>query len=247
MIYQVTMVNSLKCLKCTQSMDEDTFFLDIPLSVCSADAAEKLESMEKGLEQFLKKVKMKGDNKFYCNNCEMKIETASDVCNDWCLKLTVNRMNNVDVVKGEETPVQSQEVKQECSEDITAGNPETPQDQSQQISTGEGEKRYELFAIWHHSGSYGSCHYYAEIKSDSGDWYNFNDEYVKKEKDIYLGSKTAYVLMYRLIDTNYKAGASYRNSCGGMSRDSSYNRLKFVKRPDGITGLFQIPLPCINR
>ncbi|XP_062902026.1 uncharacterized protein LOC134345384 isoform X3 [Mobula hypostoma] len=226
-IYQVTMVNSLKCLKCTQSMDEDTFLLDIPLSVCSANAAEKFESMEKGLEQFLKEEKMEGDNKCYCNNCDMKTETSSryyfkhlpqiltfqlkrfefdyncmafqkitdcitfplvleftrsqDVPNEWCLKLTVNRVNNgdvgndeetpvrpqeekledsediipetpqshsqqdstgqevnnVDVVKVEETPAQAQEVKQDHSVDITGGNPETPQDQSQQVSTGQ--------------------------------------------------------------------------------------------------------------
>ncbi|XP_072894599.1 ubiquitin carboxyl-terminal hydrolase 47-like [Hemitrygon akajei] len=76
-IYQVTMVNSLKCLKCAQSMDEDTFFLDIPLSVCSANAAEKFDSMEKSLEQFLKEERMEGDNKCYCNNCDMKTETSS--------------------------------------------------------------------------------------------------------------------------------------------------------------------------
>ncbi|XP_072111627.1 ubiquitin carboxyl-terminal hydrolase 47-like isoform X7 [Mobula birostris] len=228
-IYQVTMVSSLKCLKCTQSMEEDTFFLDIPLFVCSANAAEKFDLMEKSLEQFLKEEKMEGDNKCYCNICDMKTETTSryyfkhlpqiltfqlkrfefdynnmafqkitgcitfppvleftrsqDARNEWCRKLTVNRVNNVDVVKGKEIPAQPQEVKQECSVDITAGNPETPQDCSQQVSTGQEEKRYELFAIWHHRGRYGSGHYYAEIKSDSGDWYNFNDEDVKKVRN----------------------------------------------------------------
>ncbi|XP_059804276.1 uncharacterized protein LOC132379929 [Hypanus sabinus] len=76
-IYQVTMVNSLRCLKCTKSMDEDTVFLDIPLSVCSANAAKKFDSMEKSLKQFLKEERMEGDNKCYCNICEMKTETSS--------------------------------------------------------------------------------------------------------------------------------------------------------------------------
>ncbi|XP_059804230.1 uncharacterized protein LOC132379907 isoform X2 [Hypanus sabinus] len=362
-IYQVTMVNSLKCLKCKQSMDEDTFFLDIPLSVCSVNAAEKFDFMEKSLEQFLKEEKMEGDNKCYCTNCEMKTETSSryyfkhlpqiltfqlkrfefdynymafqkitdcitvppgleftrsqDVHNEWHVKFTVNKVNNaqndsdvdvvkdeetpaqhqevsrgdsvvltgrnpetpqdhsqqgstgqevnnaqndtpvdvvqdegttvqhqevnredsvvftgrnpetpqdhsqqisteqevndaqndwhVDVVKDEETPVQTQEVKQEDSVDITGRNPATPQDHSQQVSTGQEDKRYELFAIWHHMGSYGSGHYYAEIKSDSDDWYNFNDENVEQKMDINLSSRTAYMLMYRLIDTNPKA------------------------------------------
>ncbi|XP_072896981.1 uncharacterized protein [Hemitrygon akajei] len=188
-IYQSTMVNSLKCLKCTQSTDEDTFFLDIPLSVCSANAAEKFDFMEKSLKQFLKEEKMEGDNKCYCTNCEMKTETSSryyfkhlpqiltfqlkrfefdynymtfqkitdcitvppgleftrsqDFHNEWCVQFTVNKVNNaqnnslVDVVKDEETPVQHQEVNRGDSVVFTGRNPETPQDHSQQVATGQ--------------------------------------------------------------------------------------------------------------
>ncbi|XP_072896987.1 ubiquitin carboxyl-terminal hydrolase 47-like [Hemitrygon akajei] len=320
-IYQVTMFNSLKCLKCAKSMDEDTVFLDIPLSVCSANAAEKFDSMEKSLEQFLKEEKMEGDNKCYCTNCEMKTETSSRYyfkhlpqILTFQLKrfefdynymafqkitdcITVppvleftrsqtqlnNARNNchVDFVEENVTPVQHQEVNQEDSEVFTGRNPETPQDHSQQVSTGQEvnnaenhwhlviekdgdtadqyqevnqedsevftgrnpatpqdhsqkvstgqeEKKYELFAIWHHSGIYGSGHYYAEIKSKSGDWYNFNDENVKKE-NINLSSKTAYMLMYRLTDTKLKAEARLREQrqedayAGGKRRREEAN------------------------
>ncbi|XP_072895112.1 ubiquitin carboxyl-terminal hydrolase 47-like [Hemitrygon akajei] len=108
------------------------------------------------------------------------------------LKFTRSQVNNaqndslVDVVKDNETPAQHQEVNRGDSVVFTGRNPETPQDHPQQVLTGQEEKTYELFAIWHHTGSCGSDHYYAEIKSNSGDWYNFNDEDVKKENDINL-------------------------------------------------------------
>uniref|UniRef100_UPI00398ED71C ubiquitin carboxyl-terminal hydrolase 40-like isoform X8 n=1 Tax=Pristiophorus japonicus TaxID=55135 RepID=UPI00398ED71C len=91
--------------------------------------------------------------------------------------------------------------------------PVAAQDQSQQDSTEETERKYELFAIWHHSEEYGSGHYYAEIKSvDDGNWYCFNDKIVeKKKKQVSLSSKTAYLIMYRKIDKNNTAGPpSYR-------------------------------------
>ncbi|XP_078266937.1 uncharacterized protein LOC144599650 isoform X2 [Rhinoraja longicauda] len=78
--------------------------------------------------------------------------------------------------------------------------------QSEQDSPDDKEKKYELFAIWHHLGSYGGGHYYAEIKSGSGDWYAFDDRVVEKiGKNITLSSTTAYMVMYRLIDTNKEA------------------------------------------
>ncbi|XP_067851566.1 ubiquitin carboxyl-terminal hydrolase 47-like isoform X4 [Heptranchias perlo] len=81
------------------------------------------------------------------------------------------------------------------------------EDQSQQDATEEKEKKYELFAIWHHSGVYGSGHYYAEIKSVAdGNWYYFNDTTVKKIKQVSVSSKTAYLIMYRRKDTNNTPG-----------------------------------------
>ncbi|XP_072111621.1 ubiquitin carboxyl-terminal hydrolase 47-like isoform X2 [Mobula birostris] len=262
-IYQVTMVSSLKCLKCTQSMEEDTFFLDIPLFVCSANAAEKFDLMEKSLEQFLKEEKMEGDNKCYCNICDMKTETTSryyfkhlpqiltfqlkrfefdynnmafqkitgcitfppvleftrsqDARNEWCRKLTVNRVNNVDVVKGKEIPAQPQEVKQECSVDITAGNPETPQDCSQQVSTGQelpsrwNPPRPDQFSKSERKGM--NCLQFGTTEEDM----EVATIMLKSNQTLVTGtilmmkmlkrSETAYMLMYRLIDTNPKAEA----------------------------------------
>ncbi|XP_062902007.1 ubiquitin carboxyl-terminal hydrolase 48-like isoform X2 [Mobula hypostoma] len=188
--------------------------------------------MEKSLEQFLKEEKMEGDNKCYCNICDMKTETTSryyfkrlpqiltfqlkrfefdynymafqkitdcitfplvleftrsqDVRNEWCRKLTVNRMNNVDVVKGKEIPAQPQEVKQDHSVDITGGNPETPQGEKVCLQFGTTEEDMEVATIM-----------------------------LKSNQTLVTGtilmmkmlkrSETAYMLMYRLIDTNPKA------------------------------------------
>ncbi|XP_072111624.1 ubiquitin carboxyl-terminal hydrolase 48-like isoform X5 [Mobula birostris] len=218
---------------------------------------------EKSLEQFLKEEKMEGDNKCYCNICDMKTETTSryyfkhlpqiltfqlkrfefdynnmafqkitgcitfppvleftrsqDARNEWCRKLTVNRVNNVDVVKGKEIPAQPQEVKQECSVDITAGNPETPQDCSQQVSTGQelpsrwNPPRPDQFSKSERKGM--NCLQFGTTEEDM----EVATIMLKSNQTLVTGtilmmkmlkrSETAYMLMYRLIDTNPKAEA----------------------------------------
>ncbi|XP_051874684.1 ubiquitin carboxyl-terminal hydrolase 47-like isoform X2 [Pristis pectinata] len=300
-IYQVIMVNLMKCSKCKQSTDENSFFLEIPLSVCSADASVQFDLMEKSLEEFLKEETMKGDNKYYCDKCGAKTEAKSRyyfkhlpqiltfqlkrfeldynfmqyrkitdsitfpldlefkrsqeskgtamahrnrrshslgseftvrsqsheldemqrpqkdgsyqvVCNEWCPKLTASKENNapsnycLKTLKRRQSSLLTPGVQKGNSVEYEERKTEAAKDQSEEISTEEEEKKYELFVIWHHIGTYGSGHYYAEIKSDTGDWYNFNDENVRKMgKNISVSSSTAYVFMYRLRDTNNKA------------------------------------------
>ncbi|XP_078266935.1 uncharacterized protein LOC144599649 isoform X3 [Rhinoraja longicauda] len=113
-----------------------------------------------------------------------------------------------EVTEGEQSSTSPLQGQSGNSENCEGGTSEAVQDQSEQVSTEDMEKKYELFAIWHHLGSYGGGRYYAEIKSGSGDWYTFDDRVVKKiGKNITLSSTTADMVMYRLIDTNKEAGS----------------------------------------
>ncbi|XP_032888108.1 ubiquitin carboxyl-terminal hydrolase 47-like [Amblyraja radiata] len=76
-IYQVTMVHSMKCSKCKTPLDKENLFLDIPLSMCSANSLVKFTCMEDSLRAFLDVEKMEGDNKCYCDACEEKTESTS--------------------------------------------------------------------------------------------------------------------------------------------------------------------------
>ncbi|XP_067851567.1 ubiquitin carboxyl-terminal hydrolase 47-like isoform X5 [Heptranchias perlo] len=150
----------------------------------------------------------------------LEFHKSQDNCNEWCLKPTMDKENDThnndqsqDTGRGPIgfRPMALQKEDPGCT-DSTVGDGElrrtvAAEDQSQQDATEEKEKKYELFAIWHHSGVYGSGHYYAEIKSVAdGNWYYFNDTTVKKIKQVSVSSKTAYLIMYRRKDTNNTPG-----------------------------------------
>uniref|UniRef100_UPI00398EC6AA ubiquitin carboxyl-terminal hydrolase 47-like isoform X2 n=1 Tax=Pristiophorus japonicus TaxID=55135 RepID=UPI00398EC6AA len=259
-LYQITMVQSMKCSGCTNLVEDDTFFLDIPLPICSDTSSENVGHLETALQAFLKEDTMESDHKCYCDHCRTKTKTkiryyfkhlpqiltfqlkrfevvgnwmyyqkchdcitiplalefnkSQDNCSKWCLKPTMDKEYNAfnnhqsqNIGRGQPS-IQAVVFQEEDpgEADRTVGHdavrkPVAAQDQSQQNSTEETERKYELFAIWHHSGEYGSGHYYAEIKSvDDGNWYCFNDQIVEKKKQVSQSSKTAYLIMYRKID-----------------------------------------------
>ncbi|XP_032886949.1 glutenin, high molecular weight subunit PW212-like isoform X2 [Amblyraja radiata] len=111
-----------------------------------------------------------------------------------------------EVTEGEQSSTPTLQGQNGNSENCEGGTSWTFQDQSEQVSPEDKVKKYELFAIWHHFGSYGSGHYIAEIKSGSGDWYSFDDRFVEKiGKNTKRRSTSAYMVMYRLVDTNKEA------------------------------------------
>ncbi|XP_032886972.1 uncharacterized protein LOC116979533 isoform X12 [Amblyraja radiata] len=126
-------------------------------------------------------------------------------------------------VPGEQSPTPTLQRQNGNSENCEGGTSWTVQDQSEQVSTEDKLKKYELFAIWHHFGSYGSGHYIAEIKSGSGDWYSFDDSFVKKiGKNTNPRSTSAYMVMYRLVDTNKEAGSDATTPEQCQTQDPGY-------------------------
>jgi ubiquitin C-terminal hydrolase len=59
------------------------------------------------------------------------------------------------------------------------------------------EYRYSLYGIGNHSGSINFGHYYAYIKLNNSNWYEFNDSYVSQMGRISTSSTTAYTLFYK--------------------------------------------------
>ncbi|XP_048460535.1 ubiquitin carboxyl-terminal hydrolase 47-like isoform X2 [Rhincodon typus] len=221
-LYQIVMVQSMKCSTCTQPVMDDCFFLDLPLSIYTADSSE-IKSLEVALQEFLKVVTLDNDNAPYCNTCDKKTKTETryyfkqlpqlltfqikrfgvvsngmyyqkihlqisipwtlqfnkslDNDNEWCFTSTTTNVRN------------------EWGQNGKAVDPKI---KTRTARATQQEERYELFAIWHHIGGYGSGHYYAEIKCGDS-WNIFNDEKIKKKqkKENPLRSETAYLIMYR--------------------------------------------------
>ena len=61
----------------------------------------------------------------------------------------------------------------------------------------ENECQYELYGIGNHSGTINFGHYFAYIKLNDKDWYEFNDSMVSKIGRINTRSYQAYILFYK--------------------------------------------------
>ena len=62
----------------------------------------------------------------------------------------------------------------------------------------KNENNYSLYGIGNHHGSLNFGHYYAYIKLNDKDWYQYNDSFVSKLSYLDKNSDSAYVLFYKL-------------------------------------------------
>ena len=62
----------------------------------------------------------------------------------------------------------------------------------------KNESNYSLYGIGNHHGSLNFGHYYAYIKLNDKDWYQYNDSFVSKLSYLDKNSDSAYVLFYKL-------------------------------------------------
>ncbi|XP_078065214.1 ubiquitin carboxyl-terminal hydrolase 47-like isoform X2 [Mustelus asterias] len=242
-LYQITIVQSLECSECTTLVENDCFFLDLPLSIHSADPSLKINCLELALQNFLKRITLKDDNASYCDKCDKKTETEIRYYFKRLPQILTIQLKRFEIVgrrwmhyrkihesisipltlgfyksqgNGNEWHFKPTKSKQRNPQENKKNNLEANVERESQNTEIEAEnagntqqEKYELFAIWHHSGTYESGHYYAEIKSGD-DWYNFNDSRVGKcgsfldtvhKKQDPLSSKTAYLIMYRRKDS----------------------------------------------
>ncbi|XP_067898180.1 ubiquitin carboxyl-terminal hydrolase 47-like isoform X2 [Heterodontus francisci] len=248
-LYQIRIAQTMKCSKCATLVEDDCFLMDLPLSIHSAHSSEQIKCLEEAIQEYLEEDTVDGDNASYCDHCGTKTKTEIN-SNEWCFKPTTDKVNNAhnNHATGRGSSLLQPSAKQKedpGNTDRTVDEGEerrsvTAQDRSQQDSPGEMgkeeqdsteemEKKYELFAIWHHHGGYGSGHYYADIKSVDGDWYTFNDRTVKKIKQVSMRSKTVYMIMYRRKGSEVLPRIVYSNDWHGTPEMSLKQSMSFMK------------------
>ncbi|XP_066580148.1 ubiquitin carboxyl-terminal hydrolase 47 isoform X2 [Amia ocellicauda] len=165
-LYRGTLMNTTKCLGCEECNTDMSKFLDIPLPVDILHDSNEIYSVENGLEEFFRSSKLSGDNQLYCDRCNDKTdtETRTEVA-DMPHILTLH-LKRFDYDYG-----QRSYVKINCPVEI----PLT-------LHFEEEPRKYELYAVCRHIGSYRGGHYKAFIKSFEDDnWYSFNDSQVLKD------------------------------------------------------------------
>jgi ubiquitin carboxyl-terminal hydrolase 8 len=61
----------------------------------------------------------------------------------------------------------------------------------------KNKSKYELYGVCNHSGGLGGGHYFAFCKNPNGNWYSYNDNFVKKIESESVITNMAYVLFYK--------------------------------------------------
>ncbi|XP_043557928.1 ubiquitin carboxyl-terminal hydrolase 47-like isoform X2 [Chiloscyllium plagiosum] len=196
-LYQITMVQSMKCSVCEELVTEDCFFLDLPLSIFSPDSSSEIKSLEESLKMFLEAVTLDYDNAPYCDTCNKKTKTKTRYYFKQLPQLLTFQLKRFGVASNGK---HYQKIHLQISIPLTLQFYKSLDNANEWCfkPTIAKVEKYELFAIWHHVGEYECGHYYAEIKCGNC-WYIFNDEKIdkQKKKENSFRSKTAYLIMYR--------------------------------------------------
>ncbi|CAI4224739.1 unnamed protein product [Auanema sp. JU1783] len=202
-LYQGSMQDFVKCLKCGKENVRKDFFLDLPLALKPFGAVESYKSIEEALSAFVDPELLSGCNQYHCENCNSKQDAHKGlrVTNfPYLLTIQLKRFDfdyntmhriklndkmtfpdildlNAYVYDPENPNIQTQPLVD--PEMVTVGEHIDPEYVNDLLDT-KGRFVYELFSVMVHQGSAAGGHYYAYIKNmDQGKWYLFNDSRVE--------------------------------------------------------------------
>ena len=91
------------------------------------------------------------------------------------------------------------------------------------MSEGQFGPTYQLYGVISHAGSGpNSGHYYAHVKSATGQWFEMNDDYVEKVSKSPTGMKNAYILFY--MQEKGQSLEAVLSTSAGLSQSQSHPR-----------------------
>ncbi|CAN6311782.1 unnamed protein product [Urochloa humidicola] len=165
--------SQLRCPECNRCSDKSEPFIDLSLEVTM------MESVMDALQSFTK-VELIED--FMCDGCKsrvnmekhFKVEQAPEV-----LVIHLKRFTN----SGGKI---SDKVKYPIELDIN----------SFMSSSDDTPQKYDLYGVVVHHGMYGRGHYVCYIRSSVDDWYEFNDDKVRRSSEASVLDTAAYLLFY---------------------------------------------------
>ena len=194
-LYEGKTSSVIKCLECNnKSINTDTY-MDLSLPIMNIFEGIHNKSLEMALMNFIKPEKLEGDNKYFCEKCNKKVEAEkfsqfTSFPKIFFLQLgrfyydfeTDRRQKLSDRVPFPLILNCNKYLKE--YKDIIYNEKESEDDEyclddsEEKIKKyfEEGDNVYELFSIVIQSGSANGGHYYAYIKSfEDQKWYIFND------------------------------------------------------------------------
>lgn len=175
------------CCRCKDRNEGPSFFWILPLSVKDP---YQTYSVEDGLDAFFREEKLSGENRFYCTQCRKKQDAVIKyemTQPPEVLTLLLKRFHYDDELMSY--------VKLDCKAEVPITLHDIPYMKN---------CTYQLYAMVNHYGTLTGGHYVARIHSfQTGEWYSFNDDTVRRERHYFesgktsVRSRTSYLLMYK--------------------------------------------------
>ena len=258
-LYQGKTSSVIKCLECeNKSINNDTY-MDLSLPIMNIFEGIHNKSLEMAFMNFIKPEKLEGDNQYFCEKCNKKVNAEKysqftlfpkilflqlgrfyyDFETDRRQKLNDRvpfpLILNCNKYMKEYKDIIYNEKESENDEFCLDDSDEKIKKYFE-----EGENVYELFSIVVQSGSADGGHYYAYIKSFEDDkWYIFNDGSVtlmdKKIIADVFGEKFASKNKYQASATAYYL--SYRKMNNPNSANNNKLKIEDMKISDSLREL----------
>lgn len=152
-------------------------------------------TLEKCLTRFIQKEELDKDNMWYCPNCKTHQKATKEVL--------INQAPEILIIHLKRFKKKSSNygISFEKINDLILFPHKL--DISPYMFQPEGNCIYELYGVSNHFGHCGGGHYTAFCKNlENKQWYNFDDEDVRKIKDESVVTEAAYILFYQKIKSS---------------------------------------------
>ncbi|RPD66958.1 cysteine proteinase [Lentinus tigrinus ALCF2SS1-7] len=176
MIFGGLLRSRVKCLACGHNSDTFDRMLDLSVDIAGVN------SLRDALRKFVAVDHLRGADKYKCEKCKKPVNADKQfTVQEAPLVLTLHLKRFSPMGRKIGHPVR-------YDERISL---------EPYMSEGEFGPTYSLYGVISHAGGGpNSGHYYANVKSSNGSWYEMNDESVSKLTSPPTGLKNAYVLFY---------------------------------------------------
>ena len=194
-LYQGKTNSIIKCLECEYKSIKDDTYMDLSLPIMNIFEKIHNKSLDMAFMNFIKPEKLEGDNQYFCEKCNKKVDAEKFSQFKIFPKILFLQLGRFyyDFEADRRQKINDRvpfplilncnkymkEYKDIIYNENESENDDFCLDDSEEKIKKyfeEGEYVYELFSIVVQSGSADGGHYYAYIKSfEDNKWYNFND------------------------------------------------------------------------
>ena len=253
-LYQGKTSSVIQCLECNNKSIKNDTYMDLSLPIMNIFEGIHNKSLDMAFMNFIKPEKLEGDNQYFCEKCNKKVDAEKFSQFNSFPKILFLQLGRFyyDFETDRRQKINDRvpfplilncnkymkEYKDIIYNENESENDEYCLDDSEEKIKKyfqEGDNVYELFSIVIQSGSADGGHYYAYIKSfEDNKWYNFNDGSVtfleKNRISEIFGEK--FEEKAKIISKYHSSATAYYLSYRKMDNPNNNNNCKKWKIED---------------